>query len=107
MGEMRPFVKGDPRASAGGRATVARRKAEKANPSLKMARKMPELFDELLRAANGEGDWKELPLPQRLTALFKALEYGAGKPIGRDKTLEPAPAGEGDGIEQAGGLSVV
>jgi hypothetical protein len=91
----------------GVRAAREAREAVKADPSLKVSRALPRLFDALLAAAEGKGEWKELPVDKRLQALFKAIEYGAGKPIGRDKTLEPAPAGEGDGVEQAGGLTVV
>lgn len=98
-------------AAAAGRESARRRKArereERANPSLKVARKMPELFDALLDAAAGRGEWHDLALDKRLAALFKALEYGAGKPITRDKQLTPADPGEGDGTEPAGGLQVV
>lgn len=93
------------RASA--RKQAKRRAEEKANPSLKMSRVLPELFDDLLAAAQGKGPYVDLAPDKRLAALFKAIEYGAGKPITRDKQLEPAPTGEGDGKEQAGGLTVI
>lgn len=42
--------------------------------------KKAELSQALLDAALGQGDWHELPLDKRLTALTKALEYAVGKP---------------------------
>ena len=49
------------------------------------------LSKELLDAALGRGEWHDLPLEKRLTALTKALEYAIGRPTPR-KDPEEKPA---------------
>lgn len=50
-----------------------------------------EAFRQLINAAYGRGDWDNLDPAKRLSALFKLLEYTAGKPragqaVGQDET---------------------
>lgn len=81
-------------AAAAGRESARlqreRRAAEQADPALAMTRALPQLFADLLKAAKGEAPFDTLPPDKRLAALFRAIEYGAGKPISRDKQLNPA-----------------
>ena len=63
--------------------------------------KKAELSQALLNAALGQGEWHELPLDKRLTALTKALEYAVGKP----STQKSAPEQEAKPAET--GLSIV
>lgn len=50
-----------------------------------------EAFRQLVNAAYGRGEWDNLDPAKRLSALFKLLEYTAGKPragqaVGQDET---------------------
>jgi hypothetical protein len=54
----------------------------------------------LLDAALGRGEWHELALDKRLTALSKALEYAVGRPVARkDTPVEPPEQPPGLTIE--------
>jgi hypothetical protein len=41
---------------------------------------LPDLLQDLLRAAKGQAPYQDLPADKRLQALFRAIEYGTGKP---------------------------
>ena len=86
-------------------ARTAKQEARRAAPLLAVQEALPSLFSDLLKAARGEGVWTALPVDKRLAALFKAIEYAAGKPIGLDKTTGSEKA-EGDGVEAAGSLAI-
>jgi len=98
-----PFLDRE-RAAAAGRKGAAQREKNRADPRWAVKRQLGGLFSELLRAAKGEGSWKELPPAGRLQALLKAIEYGVGKPIGLDKETPKDTASEGNGAEAPGTL---
>jgi hypothetical protein len=49
-----------------------------------------EAFRQLVNAAYGKGDWDNLAPEKRLAALFKLLEYTAGKPQAGKAVSDPA-----------------
>ncbi len=69
---------------AGRRSVEVRRRKAQLSPeerASEAARKAaPQLIDELLAAAQGTGDFKDLKPDDRLRALFRALEYAVGRP---------------------------
>lgn len=93
---------------AAGRKGAARtaeiKRQRKADPLWGIKTRLPDHFRELELAATGKGAWKDLPLPQRLSALLKVIEYGVGKSIGLDKMAPKDVQSEGGGIEAAEGL---
>jgi hypothetical protein len=59
-----------------------------------------EAFRQLINAAYGKGDWHALAPEKRLSALFKLLEYTAGKPrAGQAVGQEEDQAADSAGIE--------
>lgn len=69
----------------GAAARAANRRLAEEDPiayaNLRLTENRARLVTELLSAALGRGDWKDLPLDKRLQALIKALEYAQGKPV--------------------------
>lgn len=58
-------------------------------------RAVPDLGKLLVAAAKGEAPYDTLPVTDRLKALFKALEYGVGRPEAISKVpLDPGKTGE-------------
>jgi hypothetical protein len=93
------------------RAAEASKKARQRaarDPMNRVRRELPNLFGALLRAVNGQGEYHDLAPDKRLTALFKAIEYSVGKPVGLDKASSGTGNKEdGDaGGEDVGGLEV-
>ncbi len=82
--------------------------ARRTDPLAEIKDNLSGLFKELLDAAMGRGSWKDLHPDRRLLALNKVLEYGYGRTITLDKTVEKpsGPTGEGGEAEQAEGLSI-
>jgi hypothetical protein len=50
---------------------------------------LPSLMEDLVKAAQGKPPYNDLPPDKRLAALFRAIEYGAGKPPPASKPAEP------------------
>lgn len=94
------------------------------DPSGIVKRDLRNLFKELLDAAYGRGKYggflmvkcdghevhrigiPSLPPERRLTALFKALEYGMGRPISIDKTPSPKPESDEEESRETYGLTI-
>jgi hypothetical protein len=63
-----------------------------------IARKSDRLIGELIDAALGEGDFAELKLETRVTALQRLLEWQLGRPASTKPKEEPeGPAVPADG----------
>jgi len=94
------------RSRKGGLESVRKRredaKARKTDPLFGVKSRLSKHFVELEKAASGQGDWKDLPLPQRLSALMRVIEYGVGKSITLDKMAPKDVSSEGGGSETAG-----
>lgn len=90
-----PFDKESAKAAQAKAVEVRKRRAElrESDPEAYLretfSAKKAELSQALLDAALGQGEWHELPLDKRLTALNKALEYAIGKPS-TQKTVAPS-----------------
>lgn len=102
-------------AVAAGRLGAAAAKAKKdakkdADPLWSMhdqlTKATPGLVRDLLRAARGQVPWKGLPPEKRLAALFKALEYAAGRPGTSPKTDVAVPTVDDEAEEAPSGLSI-
>lgn len=89
----------------GAAATKATYKRRREDPLYDVKRRLPQLFGDLLKAANGLPPYHDLSDKDRLGALLKAIEYGVGKPIGVDKQTPKDPS-EGGGAEPAGTLAI-
>lgn len=86
-----------------GRETRAKKAAD---PLWDVKKALPDLFGDLLKAARGQAPFHDLPPDKRLAALFKVLEYGAGKPVSLDKTTPDTKLPEDDGREPPGSLTI-
>lgn len=86
----------------GQRTLAAQRRAKREDPLYEVKRQLPNLMDDLLKAARGQGEWKDLPLTMRLTALQRCIEYGVGKTISLDKMAPKDVISEGGGSEETG-----
>lgn len=76
----------------GAAVRAEKRKLQEQDPEAyvreKFAARRVALSEALLHAALGEGEWAELSLDKRLTALSKALEYAVGRPVARRDASE-------------------
>lgn len=86
---------------AGRASAAARRRRAEMSPEERardtIAGKMDDLTAELVSAALGQGDFSDLKLETRVTALTKLLEWGLGRPT----TAKP-PKEEGPAVPQTG-----
>ena len=80
--------------------------ARKEDPLFDVKRLLPELFQDLLRAARGMPPFRDLPPEKRLMALTKAIEYGAGRPVTLDRLTPRAEDEDDDGREKPGSLVI-
>lgn len=101
MGQAHVFTDDDRRRAA--QAVKDKAAARKANPALVVTEALPGLFGDLLRAARGEAPFETLPPDKRLAALFKAIEYGAGKPVASDKQRPPSDEADPENAKEAAG----
>lgn len=102
----RPF--GDPEAAAeaGRRSGEARRRKAEMTPEERaldaIGGKLGRLTDELINAALGEGDFAELKLETRVTALQRLLEWKLGRPAAvkpkSDPDDDPAVPSDGEAL---------
>lgn len=82
----------------GGLAKAAKQKLEAAQTEeeklqaaeLLFKQEAPRMAAELIKAAKGHGDYKNLKPGEKLSAILRALEYGVGKP-GTSPKQPPAP----------------
>jgi hypothetical protein len=95
-------------ARAAGKKSAAIRAAEKKlqqqDPLHAVKKALPSAFEDLLKAAKGEGAWKELSARERLQALLKVIEYGVGRSISLDKMTPKDVESEGGGVEEPSSL---
>ena len=95
------------------------------DPSFAVREALPDLFSDLLQAARGQGKWggyvisacdkcadeRRVAIPalmpdKRLSALFKALEYGMGRPIALDKQGMKPDHVEEEEVRETEGLAI-
>lgn len=88
-----PAFDSETAAEAGKASGEARRRLRKTPMDRAMeaaGRAAPQLLDDLLAAAKGEGVFADLPSKLRLTALMRALEYALGRPtVAAPKATDP------------------
>lgn len=88
-----PFADPEKAREAASRSVSARKlrdELRKAPPDAQIEAATPQLVAELLDAALGRGDFRDLKAGDRLKALQTALAYGLGRP-GTAKQAEPTP----------------
>lgn len=80
----RPFEDLDAAAEAGRRSGEARRRRAALTPEERalesIGAKLGRLTEELINAALGQGDFEELKLETRVTALQRLIEWKLGRP---------------------------
>ena len=89
-------------AEAGRRSGEARRRKAELTPEERVFdaidQKSDKLVKELIDAALGDGDFEELKLETRVTALTRLLEWRIGKP----KSAAPKESKEGPAVPESG-----
>src|SRR6187200_383289 len=88
----------------GAAARAANQARRKADPALAVRQDLsdalPDLVKDLLSAAKGMPPYETLPPDKRLSALFKALEYAAGRPVSSNQQPAPTPSTDGGEAEK-------
>ena len=83
----------DAAAEAGKKSGEARRRKSQKSPEERardaIGSRLGDLTNELLDAALGQGDFVELKPETRLHAIFRAMEWGMGKPPTAPKPEPP------------------
>lgn len=87
----------------GGTAAKTRRIKD---PMKQVRDALPDLLGDLMKAARGLAPFDTLPPDKRLAALFRVIEYGAGKPVGRDKAETNGSGSNEDPVAEPEALNI-